>query len=452
MDVGFSVRAILLATVLSVSGFGITYVSPLINERADDNVQVVPITPQSLALANSSPYIARSLPEVFSQTAGSGSLRGAGALPEQPVIPDLEPGQLELRIPPPATPAPYQIGVGDVVQLASRSTTETPDPVTGVTAGSEMRQRYTVRDDGAISVPEVGTIELGGLTIEEAEQQLFDRFISAGIDPTFSLEIAEFGSQTITVGGEVGSPSVVPVTLNVPTLDEALTQAGGIQVATPEFGSIRIYRNGTLYQIPLETYAQRGDLRSIQLLPGDSIFVDTSYDLDRALEYYEQQISVAGLRRSDRISALNELQTEISIRRAALTEARDLFATRQELGEEVGEYVYLAGEVGEQGRYQLPYGRRATLADALFASGGGFDTATGNPSQIYVLRMSEDPNQEPVTAWHLDARNAANLTMATRFEMRPNDIIFIEEQPITRWNRAFQQFFPSLLSSAESAL
>ena len=66
--------------------------------------------------------------------------------------------------------------------------------------------------------------------------------------------------------------------------------------------------------------------------------------------------------------------------------------------------------------------------------------------------ISEDPNQEPVTAWHLDARNAANLTLATRFEMRPNDIIFIEEQPITRWNRAFQQFFPSLLSSAESAL
>lgn len=452
MVVGFSVRAILLATVLSVSGCGITYVSPLINERANDNVQVVPMTLQSLALANSSPYIARSLPEVFSQTAGGGSLRGAGALPEQPLIPDLAPGQLELRIPPPATPAPYRIGVGDVVRLASRSAAETPDPVTGLTAGSETRQEYTVRDDGAISVPEVGTIELGGLTIEEAEQQLFDRFISSGIDPTFSIEIAEFSSQTITVGGEVGSPSVVPVTLNVPTLDEALTQAGGIQVATPEFGSIRIYRNGTLYQIPLEAYAQRGDLRSIQLLPGDSVFVDTSYDLDRALEYYEQQISVAGLRRSDRISALNELQTEISIRRAALTEARDLFATRQELGEEVGEYVYLAGEVGEQGRYQLPYGRRATLADALFASGGGFDTATGNPSQIYVLRISEDPNQEPVTAWHLDARNAGNLTLATRFEMRPNDIIFIEEQPITRWNRAFQQFFPSLLSTAESSL
>ncbi len=27
-------------------------------------------------------------------------------------------------------------------------------------------------------------------------------------------------------------------------------------------------------------------------------------------------------------------------------------------------------------------------------------------------------------------------------------IIFVEEQPITRWNRAFQQFFPTILSEA----
>jgi polysaccharide export outer membrane protein len=52
-----------------------------------------------------------------------------------------------------------------------------------------------------------------------------------------------------------------------------------------------------------------------------------------------------------------------------------------------------------------------------------------------------------VTAWHLDARNAANFVLATQFELRPNDIIFIEEQPITRWNRAFQQFFPTVFTA-----
>jgi polysaccharide export outer membrane protein len=70
-----------------------------------------------------------------------------------------------------------------------------------------------------------------------------------------------------------------------------------------------------------------------------------------------------------------------------------------------------------------------------------------------VLRTNSDPSVGgAVTAWHLDARNAANLTLATQFEMRPNDIIFVEEQPITRWNRAFQQFFPTLVNAAGGAL
>jgi polysaccharide export outer membrane protein len=53
---------------------------------------------------------------------------------------------------------------------------------------------------------------------------------------------------------------------------------------------------------------------------------------------------------------------------------------------------------------------------------------------------------------HLDARNAATITLATRMEMRPNDVIFIEEQPITSWNRATSQFFPILASAAKDAL
>ena len=318
-------------------------------------------------------------------------------------------------------------------------------------AGEETRQRYTVRDDGAIAVPEVGAVMIGGLTIEEAEQRLFERFIETGIDPDFSLEIAKFNSQSITIGGEVGTPTALPVTLNVPTLDQALTAAGGIQVTTPEYATIRIYRDGTLYQIPLESYQSRGDLRSVQLMPGDSVFVDTSYDLDRALEYYQQQIELTNLRRADRTAALDELQAEVTLRRSALAEARDLFQARSELGAEERDYVYLTGEVAQQSRYPLPYNQRATLADALYDR-GGFETETGNPSQIYVLRASTEPGAEPVTAWHLDARNAANLILATQFEMRPDDIVFVEEQPITRWNRAFQQFFPSLINTASSAV
>ena len=207
------VRALLLASALGLSGCGVSYVSPLVSERSNDGVTVVDLTRDSVAVANRAPYAPRSLPEAFAQTAGGGgALRGAGALPTAPVVPDLAPGgSLELRLPPPATPGPYRVGVGDLVQLASRLAPDTLDPaLTGELAGNETRQQYTVRDDGAIAVPEVGAVMIGGLTIEEAEQRLFERFIETGIDPDFSLEIAGFNSQVITVGGEVGGPRPFP--------------------------------------------------------------------------------------------------------------------------------------------------------------------------------------------------------------------------------------------------
>ena len=81
-----------------------------------------------------------------------------------------------------------------------------------------------------------------------------------------------------------------------------------------------------------------------------------------------------------------------------------------------------------------------------------FSTKTGNPAQIYVLRGSPDPRDfGAVTAWHLDARNAANITLATRMQLRPNDIVFIAEQPVTRWNRVITQITPSLITSVATA-
>lgn len=445
--------ALCLGAALSLSGCGVTYISPLVNEAdAADEVQVLPITRQTVPLANSAPYVPRDLPSAFGQVAGGASAAGAGAggLPPAPVLPELSPGSLELRPPPDAPEASYRIGVGDVVQLATRAAAPGGEAAAEGAAGELRQAAYTVRDDGAIALPEVGTVQIGGLTLEEAEQQLFERLIEAGIDPNFSLEISEFNSQVISVGGAVGSPSNLAVRLNPFTLDEALTAAGGLEVTNPEYASIRIYRDGTLYQIPLGSYNEGGEFRDLVLAPGDSVFVDTGYDLDRALEFYSQQIQVSGLRRDARAQALAELTTEIALRRAALEEARALFESRLALGAVARDYVYLAGEVGEQARFPLPFGQQASLADALFEN-GGFETETGNPSQIYVLRAPADPAQ-PVTAWHLDARNAANLTLAPLFELRPNDVIFIEEQPITRWNRAFQQFFPTLVSTATDAV
>ena len=439
----------LAATLMVPAGCGVVYDSPTVSRAAGAgmDVRTIEVTPETVLLANRSPYSPRSLPREFSTVASARQGPGLATLPEAPRIPDRRPQRLELRLPPETAPAPYRIGVGDVVLLATKENGTSVERLSGLLAAQTKRQGYTVSDDGAISIPDIGEVDIAGLTLNEAQDRVFRFLLDNQIDPAFSLEVTEFNSQRVTVGGAVRQAARVPVTLLPLTLGDALTATGGVMVEDEEFASIRLYRDGTLYQVPYEDYLARPALRDLRLVDGDAVFVDTVYDLDRAFEFYRQEVDVIRLRSEARRDALDAMRTEFELRRGVLDERRANFRARQEFGAEPRDHVYLAGEVNSQARVPLPYEQRASLADVLYGE-GGFPTRTGNPSNIYVLRPSADPAEfGAVTAWHLNARHGANLTLATRFEMRPDDIVFVEEQPITKWNRVIQQFVPSLLTT-----
>lgn len=437
-----------------VAGCGVVYKSPSVRTMTNNGtkVRVVEMNMETVAVANRASYQPRALPAVFRQNAGAGNGMqvNAGSLPEGVLPPD-DVLPLETRLPPEVDPGPYRIGVGDVVLLATPQVGSTVEQLSGLLAAQNARQGYTVQDDGAIAIPNIGRVKVANMTLEEAEAELFQRLVENQIDPSFSLEISEFNSRRVSIGGAVATPTVVPVTLTPLYLDEALAAAGGITATDQDYASVRIYRDGTLYQIPLlELYSNRG-LERIRLLDGDSLFIDTSYDLELAQAYFQQQISLANFRQSSRAQALAQLNSEIDIRRGLLNEQRDNFASQTEYDAVERDYVYLTGEVGQQSRYTLPYDRQASLADALYQN-DGLPTRTANVSQVYVLRGSLDPREfASVTAWNLNLSNATNLILATRFELRPNDIIFVAEQPVTRWNRVINQITPSLINSGVAA-
>ncbi|MGR3316591.1 polysaccharide biosynthesis/export family protein [Roseovarius indicus] len=443
----------LAASLTLPAGCGVVYTSPTVSRSAGTNVDIreIKLTPETVLLANRAPYSPRDLPQEFYSYATGRQGPGLGALPRAPSVPDERPGRLELRAPPETPNRPYTIGVGDVVLLATKATGTSVEELSGLLAAQTRRQGYTVLDDGSISIPDIGRVEIAGMTLAEAQDRIFKFLLENQVDPAFSLEVTEFNSQKVTVGGAVRNAVRVPITLNRLTLSDALTATGGAAVKDEQFASIRIYRDGTLYQIPYEIYLDRPDLQNRTLIDGDAVYVDTSYDLDRAFAFYKQEVDVIRLRSEARQTALDALGTEISLRRGMLDERRSNFEARQKYGAEERDYVYLSGEVDSQNRVALPYEQQATLADVLYGN-GGFPTVTGNASNIYVLRPSSNPVEfGAVTAWHLDAGNAVNMTLATQMQMRPNDIIFVEEQPITKWGRALQQLLPALLNTAGRA-
>lgn len=451
-----TVRYLLIAAMAaSLTGCGVIYNSSSVTPgvTAQAKVRVLPITASSVLAANSAPYSPRALPAAFGRTAG---LDGASVQPIAPPATAFDrmnrPGGMIAKLPPPAQPGPYRIGVGDVVLLATPSTGSTVEQLSGIIAAQNARQGYTVQDDGTISIPNVGRVQIAGLTVEDAEAKLFQQFLDKQIDPTFSLEISDFNSRKVTVGGAVGQPSVVPITLQPLYLDQALAAAGGTKEADLQYATVRLYREGKLYEIPLEDLYRRKGNERIRLEAGDSIFVDSQYELDKAAAFFDEQIRLAGFKQAERQARLTALQTQIELRRAELQEARDNFSSRLELGAEKRDYVYLTGEVGKQSRYPLPFGQTASLADALYDAGGGIPQAKGNPKEIYVLRGSADPLEyQSITAWHLDARNAAALVLATRFQLRPDDVIFVAAQPVANWGNVVNGLTPSLVTSSVNA-
>ncbi|WP_170359428.1 hypothetical protein [Ruegeria arenilitoris] len=93
---------------------------------------------------------------------------------------------------------------------------------------------------------------------------------------------------------------VVPLTVASLTLGQAIAAAGRLTNRDRELGTIRIYRSGDLYQIPLRDYLARPEFRQLVPWNGDAGFADTSYDLDRALAFYRDQIDVISLNRQAR--------------------------------------------------------------------------------------------------------------------------------------------------------
>ena len=442
-------HTLLAISLTGLSGCGVAYIAPSMQKQAEDgSVQIVPLSAETISTANSAAYTPKSLPDAFHRHISmNGGIRGAGALPESTYLPQTRPGALETRLPPAADPGPYRIGVGDVLVLATPQGGSTVAELSGLLAAQNRRQGYTVQDDGSIAVPDVGRIPVEGRTLKEAESAVFEKLLDNQIDPSFSLEIAEFNSKRVTVGGAVGKPTVVPVQLSPMMLEEVIAAAGGVQLPDIDYATIRIYRDGTLYQIPVKDLYQNPKLKRTRVIDGDVVFVDTEYELAKAEGFFRQQIEVAGLRSQVRSLALQELNAEFQLRNAALTSARETFTQKLELGAVDRDFVYVTGEVVKQTRLPMPFEGRMTLADALYDA-GGVAAETGNPSQIYVLRSDKAGK---VTAWHLDARNAVNFTLATRMEMRPSDVVFVEQQPITKWNRVIQQFVPSMITTPAAA-
>lgn len=219
-------------------------------------------------------------------------------------------------------PAMVRIGGGDMLEL-------------NVFDIPEMTQTIRVDDIGDASFSLIGSLHLAGLTTDQA-RDLITRKLQDGnfiLHPQVSVLIREYGTQGVSVLGEVRKPGVYRI-LGSRTLLDILSEAGGTTSIAGTSATIKRNADGSTLTIPLTKNAQASLASDVRLQPGDKVLVPRA-----SLVYVIGDVNRAGgfiMENDGRITALQAVALAGgNTRTAALNRAvlvRKTGATYSEVG------------------------------------------------------------------------------------------------------------------------
>ena len=157
-------------------------------------------------------------------------------------------------------PAEYVMGPGDNMRVQ-------------LFGNENIEYALVVSRDGVVNLPEIGPINVSGLTFVEARDVISQRIDEQMIGVRSSITLGELRSIRIFVLGDVERPGSYTVS-GLSTITNALFVSGGIE----EIGTLRrieLKRDGeTVSTLDLYDLLLRGDTSDDErLLPGDAIFV-----------------------------------------------------------------------------------------------------------------------------------------------------------------------------------
>jgi polysaccharide biosynthesis/export protein len=160
-----------------------------------------------------------------------------------------------------ADAAKIRIGPGDLLEF---SVFDVP----------ELTQVVRVSDDGDAAITLLGVLHLAGMTAADARSLVETRLRDGGflLDPHVSLMIREYGTQGVSVVGQVNKPGIYPA-LGAHNLLDILSMAGGTTPSAARYVSIKRRRSDQTVTANLSN--EPGELlaTNVELQPGDTVIV-----------------------------------------------------------------------------------------------------------------------------------------------------------------------------------
>jgi polysaccharide export outer membrane protein len=245
---------------------------------------------------------------------------------------------------------------------------------------SAVETGFRVQSDGTFFYPFLGQVRAEGMAPEEIRANLMRGLAEYITDPQLEVRVAAFNSQAVNITGAVVTPQRLPVTTVPMTLLDAVNAAGGLDPKA-DAERVTIQRNGRAYTVDLDGFLERGIFSNNPVLgSGDVVYVP-----------------------------------------ARTTEE-----------------VYILGEVGQPAAVDLA-GEGLSLTQVL-ARQGGLDELRGDARGIFVFRG----NSDNMTVFQLSVESPTGFLLGTRFDLQPDDVVYVTRSPRQRWNDTISGLLPSV--------
>jgi polysaccharide biosynthesis/export protein len=174
-----------------------------------------------------------------------------------------------------ASPAPstsgvvnqdYRLGPGDSIAV---QVYQSPD----------LSVEARVSEGGVISYPLVGNLQVGGLTISEAEKKIADALRTGGFvkAPQVSIAIRQVRGNQVAVLGQVGKPGRYPLETFNTRASDMLAAAGGVTPAGDDVLVVTGTREGKPFRKVLDIPSLLSNAKSdedIFISGGDTLYVN----------------------------------------------------------------------------------------------------------------------------------------------------------------------------------
>ncbi|MGV0106357.1 Sugar ABC transporter substrate-binding protein [Nostoc sp. DSM 114160] len=261
-----------------------------------------------------------------------------------------------------------------------------------VTQRPDLSFQAVISAEGNIIVPQVGTVSLKGLTLEEAQEKIrlgLSRFFP---DPIVVVSLAGTRPVQVTISGEIFRPGIYPINSPTPRVADALLVSGG-STLNADLRQVQVRRkliDGSVISQTIDLYAalqNGGSIPNLRLQDGDAILVPR-----------------------------REVGNEDGYDRNLV--ARSSLATPQI---RVRVLNYAAGGLSIQA---LPNG--STFVDAL----GGVNLDTANLRDIALVRF--DSERGKAVTQKLDAKKALGGDASQNVALQDNDVIVVGRNLIGR--------------------